>query len=296
MTHNSSDDSTGPRVTDQGGGRAGGAAGAVPPAPAAAVRTSAIPASNNAVRPYRIRAASSGRAVEHQHAGGALLITLAWSREQREDARNYCKSRMMIEAARRRLRLHRACQTAPPGEAADLMNLIRREAQGPRNDRAVSRGATQVLLDTSSGWINHAGGIVETLLGVSGIRRKTTAKCDDTGYTGYSSDAQRISHPSGRCVDLRQTNDASDRRHHVPGTIVGSGRAIIIGRTRDNTLMTFRFHNWHQDVASREPFIWRHHFHRAFGVIPAPIGSGPHVHRSPDYPRGRPHVPSAVPK
>jgi hypothetical protein len=197
----------------------------------------------------------------------ALLVTLNLVARNREKLLEnyYAKNRMMIE---------QGSTTAPYAyiipakqrkavEAADLMNLIRREgAEVHTATSAFTVGASSVAPgDYIVRMDQPYRGVVETLLGVQWYPAENPRPYDDTGWnipvmrnvTAHRIDAAAV---------LSQPMALATADFTIPGTITGSGRTLVVDHTTENTLVTFRFQN--KDVAmavAEQPFDMNgHHF------------------------------------
>jgi len=131
-----------------------------------------------------------------------------------------------------------------PVEAAELMNLIRREgAEVHTASSAFAVGTTQVSRgDYIVRMDQPYNAIVETLLGTQFYAPENPRPYDDTGWAiplVRNLKTARIDDKS--ILDKPMTLAASDFR--IAGTITGSGRVLIVDHTTDNTLVTFRFQN-----------------------------------------------------
>src|SRR3954447_2023429 len=129
-------------------------------------------------------------------------------------------------------------------EAAELMNLIRREgAEVHVASSAFTLGSIQVAPGDYIVRLDQPyGGIVETLLGVQFYAPENPRPYDDTGWAiplvrnvkSYPVEDKSI-------LETPMTLATADFK--IAGTIAGSGRVLIVDHTTDNTLVTFRFQN-----------------------------------------------------
>ncbi|OFW10897.1 MAG: hypothetical protein A3H96_20835 [Acidobacteria bacterium RIFCSPLOWO2_02_FULL_67_36] len=129
-----------------------------------------------------------------------------------------------------------------PVEAAELMNLIRREgAEVHTATSAFSVGNVQVAPgDYIVRMDQPYNAIVETLLGVQFYAPQNPRPYDDTGWAialVRNVKAQKIDDKA--ILQQPMTLAAADFK--ISGTITGSGRVIIVDHNTDNTLVTFRF-------------------------------------------------------
>ncbi|MEO8070200.1 MAG: M14 family zinc carboxypeptidase [Acidobacteriota bacterium] len=176
----------------------------------------------------------------------ALLIAMnAVARNKEMFLENYyAKNKSVIEKGRTRAPFAYVVPAAQRRavEAADLMNLIRREgaevhvATEPFSigSTAVAKGDYVIRLD------QPYGGIVETLLGVQWYPSENQRPYDDTGW-----DIPAVRNLQTIRIDERSIFDkpmalaAVD--FNVIGAIHGTGATLIVDHTTDNTLATFRF-------------------------------------------------------
>ena len=270
----------------QGGGRAGGGArggapadAALPPAPPLPCgRAGNFPASNERewYRPYPNPGCVewSGRSNINMQQS-ALLITLNLVARNKEKMLEnyYAKNRMMIEQGRAQAPYAYIvpAKQRRQVEAADLMNLIRRE--GAEVHTATSPfllGTTQVSTgDYIVRMDQPYGGIVETLLGVQWYPAENPRPYDDTGWDIPVMRNLNVTRVDDKTVfDKPMMLATADFK--VSGTIAGTGRALIIDHTTDNTLVTFRFQNKNAKIwEAEEPFdLDGHHFAAGAFVIP----------------------------
>ena len=138
-------------------------------------------------------------------------------------------------------------------EAAELMNLIRREgAEVHTASAAFTIGNTQVAPgDYIVRMDQPYNAIVETLLGVQFYAPENPRPYDDTGWAiplVRNLKASRVEDKS--IFDKPMMLATSDFR--IAGTITGSGRVVIVDHTTDNTLVTFRFQNAGVKMAAAE--------------------------------------------
>jgi hypothetical protein len=197
----------------------------------------------------------------------ALLITLNTVAKNREKLLEnyYVKNKQMIEQGKMRapfayvVPAHQRRQV----EAADLMNLVRKEGAEVHTANAafsvgnveVSAGDYVVRMD------QPYGGVVETLLGVQWYPPDNPRPYDDTGWDipalrnikSYRIDDNAI-------FDKPMTLATADFK--IAGTITGTGGTIVIDHTADNTLATFAFANsaMKMSVAEQAFDLAGHHF------------------------------------
>lgn len=134
-----------------------------------------------------------------------------------------------------------------PVEAAELMNLIRREgAEVHTANAAFSIGNVQVAPGDYVVRLDQPyGGIVETLLGVQFYAPENPRPYDDTGWAIPLVRNLKVSRIEDKAVlDKPMTLAAADFK--IAGTITGTGKVLIVDHNTDNTLVTFRFQ--HKDV------------------------------------------------
>jgi Zinc carboxypeptidase len=156
-------------------------------------------------------------------------------------------------------------------EAAELMNLIRREgAEVHVAEGAFSLGTVQVNQGDYIVRLDQPyGGIVETLLGLQFYAPENPRPYDDTGWAIPLVRNVRSYRVEDKAVfDKPMTLAASDFK--IAGAVAGTGRVLIVDHTTDNTLVTFRFR--HKDVkmsaAEREFEAGGHKFGAGAFVIP----------------------------
>jgi hypothetical protein len=148
-------------------------------------------------------------------------------------------------------------------EAAELMNLIRREgAEVHSANAAFTAGAVQVAAgDYIVRMDQPYSAVCETLLGVQFYAPENPRPYDDTGWSipllrnlkAYRIDDKAI-------LDQPMTLAAADLR--IAGAIAGTGRVLIVDHTTDNTLVTFRFQHGSvkMSAAEKEFEAGGHHF------------------------------------
>jgi hypothetical protein len=155
-------------------------------------------------------------------------------------------------------------------EAAELMNLIRREgAEVHVASAAFSIGDIQVAPgDYIVRMDQPYNGIVETLLGVQFYAPENPRPYDDTGWAiplVRNLKTSRVEDES--ILDKPMTLATAD--FAITGAIAGSGRVLIVDHTTDNTLVTFRFaHPGVKMAAAEQAFdAGGHHFAAGAFVI-----------------------------
>ncbi|HMC77599.1 MAG TPA: M14 family zinc carboxypeptidase, partial [Vicinamibacterales bacterium] len=127
-------------------------------------------------------------------------------------------------------------------EAAELMNLIRREgaevhtanAAFTAGSVAVAAGDYVVRLD------QPYGAIVETLLGLQFYAPENPRPYDDTGWAIPLVRNVKVTPIADKAI-LQQPMTLAAADISVPGSIMGTGPVVIVDHTTDNTLVTFRF-------------------------------------------------------
>jgi hypothetical protein len=266
----------------RGGGRAGagGATGETPTNPCgrAPGPFSTFPPSNERewYRPYPNPGCVewSGRSNINMQESALLLTLNLVARNHEKFLENYyAKNKMMIEQGRTKAPYAYVVPARQRRhvEAADLMNLIRREGAEVQTATAsftvggvqVSPGDYIVRLD------QPYGAVVETLLGVQWYPAENPRPYDDTGWDIPVMRNLRVSRIDDRSVfDKPMALAATDLK--VAGTITGSGRTLIIDHTTDNTLVTFRFRNAGVKMSAAEQAfdLDGHHFAPGAFVIP----------------------------
>ena len=156
-------------------------------------------------------------------------------------------------------------------EAAELMNLIRREGAEVHTANAaftvgnvpVAKGDYIVRMD------QPYAAIVETLLGVQYYAPENPRPYDDTGWSIPLLRNLKATAIADKTI-LQQPMTLAAGDFTIPGSIAGSGPVLVVDHTTDNTLVTFRFS--HADVkmsAAEQPFdLGGHHFAAGAFVIP----------------------------
>ena len=138
-------------------------------------------------------------------------------------------------------------------EAAELMNLIRREgAEVNVASAAFSVGSVQVAPGDYIVRLDQPyGGVVETILGLQFYAPENPRPYDDTGWALPLVRNVRSYRIEDKAVfDKPMTLAASDFR--IAGAIAGTGRVLIVDHTTDNTLVTFRFQHKGVKMAAAE--------------------------------------------
>src|SRR4029077_4720614 len=141
-------------------------------------------------------------------------------------------------------------------EAAELMNLIRREgaevhtanAAFTVGNTAVAQGDYVVRMD------QPYAAIVETLLGVQFYSPENPRPYDDTGWSIPLLRNLKATPIADKSI-LTQPMTLATADFNIPGTITGAGSVIVVDHTTENTLVTFRFQNAGVKMAAAEqPF------------------------------------------
>ena len=150
-----------------------------------------------------------------------------------------------------------------PVEAAELMNLIRREgAEVHTASAAFTVGNTEVAPgDYIVRMDQPYNAIVETLLGVQFYAPENPRPYDDTGWAIPLVRNLKTSRVEDKAIfDKPMTLATSDFK--IAGTITGTGRVLIVDHTTDNPLVTFRFQNAgvKMSAAEKEFDAGGHHF------------------------------------
>ena len=138
-------------------------------------------------------------------------------------------------------------------EAADLMNLVRREgaevhtanAAFTAGNVAVAAGDYVVRMD------QPYGAIVETLLGVQYYAPDNPRPYDDTGWAIPQVRNVKASPVADKGI-LQQAMTLATVDFKIPGTISGTGPVLIVDHTTDNPLVTFRFQHAAVKMAAAE--------------------------------------------
>ena len=129
-------------------------------------------------------------------------------------------------------------------EAAELMNLIRRE--GAEVNTATSAFTVGKVAVAPGDYIVRLdqpyGAIVETLLGVQFYSPDNPRPYDDTGWSMPLLRNITSTAIADKSI-LQQPMTLATADFTVPGTITGTGPVLIVDHTTDNTLVTFRFQN-----------------------------------------------------
>jgi hypothetical protein len=127
-------------------------------------------------------------------------------------------------------------------EAADLMNLIRREGADVHTaNAAFTVGGVQVAAgDYIVRMDQPYGAIVETLLGTQFYSPDNPRPYDDTGWAIPLVRNVTVTAIADKSIQ-QQPMTLAKADFTVAGTITGSGPVLIVDHTTDNTLVTFRF-------------------------------------------------------
>ncbi len=197
----------------------------------------------------------------------ALLITLNTVAKNREKflENYYVKNKQMIEQGKTRAPYAYVvpAKQRRAVEAADLMNLVRRE--GAEVSTATQAYQIGNVLVTPGDYIVRMdqpyGGIVETLLGVQWYPPDNPRPYDDTGWDipalrnikSYRIDDNAI-------LDKPMTVSTADFK--IAGVLTGTGSTIVIDHTADNPIITFLFQNKSEKIAIAEQAfdMGGHHF------------------------------------
>jgi Zinc carboxypeptidase len=197
----------------------------------------------------------------------ALLITLNTVAKNREKflENYYAKNKQMIEQGKTRAPFAYVvpAKQRRAVEAADLMNLLRRE--GAEVSTATQAYQVGNVLVTPGDYVVRMdqpyGGVVETLMGVQWYPPDNPRPYDDTGWDipalrnikSYRIDDNAI-------LDKPMTVATADFK--IAGTITGTGSTIVIDHTADNPLITFLFQNKDAkiQIADQAFDLGGHHF------------------------------------
>jgi hypothetical protein len=156
-------------------------------------------------------------------------------------------------------------------EAADLMNLIRREgAEVHVASAAFSVGNTQVAAgDYIVRMDQPYNAVVETLLGVQFYAPENPRPYDDTGWAIPLVRNLKTARVDDKSI-LEKPMTLATADFNIAGQIAGSGRVLIVDHTTDNTLVTFRFQHAGVKMAAAEKEFDAagHHFAAGAFVIP----------------------------
>jgi hypothetical protein len=148
-------------------------------------------------------------------------------------------------------------------EAADLMNLIRREgAEVHVANSAFSIGNVQVAQgDYVVRMDQPYSAVCETLLGVQFYAPENPRPYDDTGWSLPLLRNLKVSRIEDKAI-LDQPMTLAGADLTIAGAISGSGKTLIVDHTTDNTLVTFRFQhaNVKMAAAEKEFDAGGHHF------------------------------------
>ena len=156
-------------------------------------------------------------------------------------------------------------------EAAELMNLIRREgAEVQTATTAFTAGRVSVAPgDYIVRMDQPYAAVCETLLGVQYYPPENPQPYDDTGWsipllrniTAVPIDDKAI---------LQQPMTLATADFTIAGAIAGTGPVLVVDHTTENTLVTFRFQNARVKMqAAEQPFdAGGHHFAAGAFVIP----------------------------
>ena len=132
-------------------------------------------------------------------------------------------------------------------EAAELMNLIRREgAEVHVADGTFSLGSVEVAPGDYIVRLDQPyGAIVETLLGLQFYAPENPRPYDDTGWAiPLVRNVKSYRVEDKTVFEKPMTLATSDFK--IAGAVAGTGRVLIVDHSTDNTLVTFRFR--HKDV------------------------------------------------
>jgi len=141
-------------------------------------------------------------------------------------------------------------------EAAELMNLIRREgAEVHTANAAFTVGNLQVAAGDYVVRLDQPyGAIVETLLGVQFYSPDNPRPYDDTGWSIPLLRNVKATAVADKSI-LTQPMTLASADIAIPGSITGSGPVVLVDNTTDNTLVTFRFtHPGIKMAAAEQPF------------------------------------------
>jgi hypothetical protein len=127
-------------------------------------------------------------------------------------------------------------------EAAELMNLIRREgAEVHTANAAFTAGGVAVAAGDYIVRLDQPyGAIVETLLGVQFYPPENPRPYDDTGWSIPLLRNLKSTAVADKGI-LQQPMTLATADFSVAGAIAGSGPVLIVDHTTDNTLVSFRF-------------------------------------------------------
>jgi hypothetical protein len=158
-----------------------------------------------------------------------------------------------------------------PVEAAELMNLLRREgAEVHTAASAFTIGSTPVAAgDYIVRMDQPYNAICETLLGVQFYAPENPRPYDDTGWAIPLVRNLKVTRVEDKTIfDKPMTLASADFK--IAGTITGNGGVLIVDHTTDNTLVTFRFQHAgvKMSAAEREFDAGGHHFTPGAFVIP----------------------------
>jgi zinc carboxypeptidase len=138
-------------------------------------------------------------------------------------------------------------------EAAELMNLIRREgAEVHTANGAFTAGTVAVAAgDYVVRMDQPYNAIVETLLGVQFYAPENPRPYDDTGWAIPLVRNVKATPVADKGI-LQQPMTLATADFKVPGSISGTGPVLIVDHTAENTLVTFRFQNAGVKMAAAE--------------------------------------------
>jgi hypothetical protein len=138
-------------------------------------------------------------------------------------------------------------------EAAELMNLIRREgAEVHTANAAFTAGTVAVAAgDYVVRMDQPYNAIVETLLGVQFYAPENPRPYDDTGWAIPLVRNVKATAVADKAI-LQQPMTLATADFKIPGTITGTGPVLIVDHTAENTLVTFRFQNAGVKMAAAE--------------------------------------------
>jgi hypothetical protein len=227
-----------------------GARAGAPAATASRGRTVAGGQSKEWYRPYPVPPEGvqwSGRANVNMQQSALLIAINAVAKNREMILENYyIKNKMMIEKGKTQAPYAYVlpARQRRRADAADLMNYFRRDgvevhtATAPFAMGNVQVAAGDYILRLDQPY----GGFVNMLLGVQWFPEQNPRPYDDTGWSfTYLRNLQVHKIDDKSILDKPMALAAADFKG--VGTIVGSGRTLIVDHTTDGSLATFRFAN-----------------------------------------------------
>ncbi len=198
----------------------------------------------------------SGRANINMQQSAILIAMNAVAKNREMFLENYyIKNKMMIEQGKTRAPHAYVipAQQRRRVEAAELMNFMRREAVDVHTATApFTLGKVQIAAGDYIIRLDQPyGGLVKTMLGVQWYPEQNPRPYDDTGWSlPLLRNVQMHSIDDKTVFDKPMALATADFK--APGTITGTGSALVIEHTTDSNLVTFRFANARMKMSAAE--------------------------------------------